>query len=595
VFFCKFLVTSTITLSIFVPTSINDHVICEKSNLPNSNDILGSNLELYINGYNLTSSRYVAAEIDQILNVTVYFTDSSDDSFISNANISLTGVLNDNFTENVILEHYNVSIRINNLNFGIHFFTIFAQKQEYESQSIVFTIEVKKKESNLQLFLNGDNETIGKYVEATIGDLVNVTVIYEDYSKLFIDNAEVIIVGEGIDFNLTQHPIYDQYNVSIDSDDLNFGINLLTFYAQKVNYQPQTIQIIIEVGEIVTNMNVFLNGINKTIDPSISIPIRKMLNITVIYLDIEHGNPITGATIQIVGEGFLLNLTENLLNHQYSIFINTSMLYLGVKILTVFCTKANYQFCSTDLRIEVARIRTNISTISGEIVFNLKGGDDYLLQIQLTDLESNVKILKATVTYTWAYGQGTLTDPEDDGIYEGTISNLVEGIFVINISVYAGDDYKFERFTITLNIVQPPQVVLLSSDADNPDLDGTFDLIWTSSEHADNYSIYVYNRYITEINSSVVLLKDQIGISPYLISGLLDGTYYYVVVAFNEYGNTSSNCIQVMVSGSIDEIIIPGYSLFILICIISIFSVIIIQRQLRHKNKRSKITLRDLC
>ena len=109
------------------------------------------------------------------------------------------------------------------------------------------------------------------------------------------------------------------------------------------------------------------------------------------------------------------------------------------------------------------------------------------------------------------------------------------------------------------------------------------------------YSIYVYNSYITQVNSSVVLLEVQIGNSPYLISGLLDGTYYYVVVAFNEYGNTSSNCIQVIVSGIVDEVIIPGYNLFTLIGIIFIFSVIIIQRQLRHKNKRSKTHIFFLC
>ena len=590
-----FLMTSTITLSIFAPTSINDHVIYEKSDLPNSNDILGSNLELYIDGDNLTSSKHVAAEMDQVLNVTVFFTDSSDDSFISNANITLTGALNDNFTENAILEHYNVSIRTNDLLFGINFFIIIAQKQEYASQIIAFTIEVKEKESNLQLFLNGNNETIGKYIEVTFGDLVNVTVIYEDYSKLFIDNAEVLIVGEGIDLNLTKHPIYDQYNVTIDSADLNVGIYFLTLYAEKLNYEPQTVQITIEIIEKETDLHIFLNGYNKTIDRTLSVPIRSLLNVTVKYFDYETGIGLSGATIQLVGEGLSLYFTENPTSHLYSIVINTIQLDIGVRFLIIYAQRLNYQSYSALLRIQVDRIHANITTVSGQTVINRQSGQSYDLEIELIDLDFSLPILNATVTYIWTYGQGTLTDPEDDGIYEGTISNLVEGTFVINISVYAGEDYEFERFTITLIVVQPPEAILLFSDADNPDLDGVFDLICTSSEHADNYSIYVYNRYITQINSSVVLLENQIGISPYLISGLLDGAYYYIVVAFNEYGNTSSNCIQIMVSGSVDEVIIPGYSLFILICIISIFSVIIIQRQLRHKNKRSKITLRDLC
>ncbi|MCJ7650915.1 MAG: hypothetical protein MUP85_20070, partial [Candidatus Lokiarchaeota archaeon] len=322
----------------------------------------GSNLLLFIDGNDLTSSRHVAAEIDQVLNVTVYFTDSSDDSFISNANIRLTGALNDNFTENVSLEYYNVSIRTNYLNQGINFLTIFAQKQEYVSQSIVFTIEVREKESNLQLFLNGNNETLGKSVEVTIGEFVNVTVIYEDYAKNFIDNAEVLIVGEGIDLNLTKNPIYNQYNVTIDSDDLNFGINLLTLYAKRDNYQPQTLIVRIEIIEKETDMHIFLNGLNKTIDRTLTLPIRSSLNITVKYFEYDTGLGILGATIQLVGESLDEFLTYNPSHQQYSITIDTNQLDIGVRFLTVYAQRTNYQSFSALLRIQIDRIRTNITT-----------------------------------------------------------------------------------------------------------------------------------------------------------------------------------------------------------------------------------------
>ncbi|MBY9016850.1 MAG: hypothetical protein KGD68_14265, partial [Candidatus Lokiarchaeota archaeon] len=421
----------------------------------------GSNLELYIDGDNLTSSRYIAAEIDQILNVTVYFADSSDSSFISNANLKLTGALNDNLTENAILQYYNISIRTIDLEQGINFLTIFAQKQGYVSQSILFTIEVIEKASNLQLFLNGNNETLGKSIELTIGELINVTVIYEDYAKLFIDNAEVIIVGEGIDSNLTKHSIYNQYNVTIDSDDLNFGINLLTLYAKRANYQPQTLIVRIEIIVKETDLHIFLNGLNKTIDRTLTLPLRKLLNITVKYLEFETGLSISGATIQLVGEGLSLNLTENPSLHHYSISVDTTQLDIGVRFLTIFAQRANYQSSSALLRIQVDRIRTNITTVSEETVINRQPGQNYRLEIKLLDLDFNINVLNATVTYTWTYGQDILSDPENDGIYEGTISNLREGTYVITISVYAGDDYEFERFTVTLNVVQPPEDILL--------------------------------------------------------------------------------------------------------------------------------------
>ena len=134
---------------------------------------------------------------------------------------------------------------------------------------------------------------------------------------------------------------------------------------------------------------------------------------------------------------------------------------LGGKLLTVYCNRTNYQPYSANLKIQVDRIRTNVSTYTGKTLFNLKPGDNFRLKVILSDLDFNSSILNATVTYTWDYGQGYLTDANNDGIYEGTISNLREGTFIVTISVYAGDDYEFERFTVTLNVVRPPEDTLL--------------------------------------------------------------------------------------------------------------------------------------
>ena len=94
----------------------------------------------------------------------------------------------------------------------------------------------------------------------------------------------------------------------------------------------------------------------------------------------------------------------------------------------------------------------------------------------------------------------------------------------------------------------PPSTYSLSSSADTPDLDGVFELDWTNSIRANNYSIYSYDSYISTINGSLMLLANQNATSPYSISGLLNGTYYYIAVAYNDFGNTSSNCIFIIVA-----------------------------------------------
>jgi hypothetical protein len=72
--------------------------------------------------------------------------------------------------------------------------------------------------------------------------------------------------------------------------------------------------------------------------------------------------------------------------------------------------------------------------------------------------------MNALVTYRWAYGQGTLTDPENDGTYVSEeLRNIPTGTYTITITASAGDEYGFETYTITLNIVSvsPPDFSLL--------------------------------------------------------------------------------------------------------------------------------------
>lgn len=85
----------------------------------------------------------------------------------------------------------------------------------------------------------------------------------------------------------------------------------------------------------------------------------------------------------------------------------------------------------------------------------------------------------------------------------------------------------------------------LTSDADKPDPNGRFNLTWSTSDYADNYSVYMHNSFIYEINGSVTLLDIGITDLNYSISGLTNGIYYYKIVAFNDIGNRNSNCIFV--------------------------------------------------
>jgi hypothetical protein len=83
----------------------------------------------------------------------------------------------------------------------------------------------------------------------------------------------------------------------------------------------------------------------------------------------------------------------------------------------------------------------------------------------------------------------------------------------------------------------PPNSFTLTSDADTPDTNGLFTLYWISSDNADNYSVYKDDALL---NSGLIYTQYYMEISS-------NGNYDFKVVAFNEYGNTSSNEITVII------------------------------------------------
>jgi len=91
-----------------------------------------------------------------------------------------------------------------------------------------------------------------------------------------------------------------------------------------------------------------------------------------------------------------------------------------------------------------------------------------------------------------------------------------------------------------------PDSFTLTSDADSPDPDGSFNLSWGVSFEANNYSVYQSNESIIEPNSTMEIISGNTN-RTYSFTNLTEGDYYFLVVAFNVHGNTSSNCLKITV------------------------------------------------
>jgi hypothetical protein len=174
-----------------------------------------------------------------------------------------------------------------------------------------------------------------------------------------------------------------------------------------------------------------------------------------------------------------------------------------------------------------------------------------------------------------------LTLPGGVAWYEKSTGILLNGTFSYGDGAY---NYTFDFIDTNAEFTYfvPPGDFELSTNAGTPsDNDGYFDLMWTSSDGALTYSVYQHSSYITEISDNLTLLGDGITDLSLALSGYIDGTYYFIAVAHNAYGDNLSNCIVVTVQipG------IPGYNLYFIFAAMSIVTIITIRKR---RKKRSE-------
>ncbi|MFX1312316.1 MAG: hypothetical protein ACFFHD_06855, partial [Promethearchaeota archaeon] len=419
-----------------------------------------TNLEIYINNSLYLTSQFYNTSVGEFLNITVLYKDASSGLLISSASVQLieSGIPT-NLTENLISNYYNITVETELLGAGVKFLTITANKDNYTFSSDVITLMINEKKTGIELFIDGIQYLDGATIEAEINDKLNVTIkYYDNITKTFLSGATVELIGKA---ELDENPALEYYNITISVFDLEKTLNRISIRAHAENYEFALIEFFIQVIERETEGELFLNNLNKTADPYLELPIGSLLNLTVKYTDGRTGEYIPGATIQLGGDlTEILNESTSL--DQYYIIINTNQLSLGLNIFTIIAERPNFQpFIIQKIYINIRRINTNITTVSGETTISSKPGKNVRLEIILYDLDFGGNITGAIVTFRWQYGEGEFTDLDNDGIYEAVIEDVPVGSFVITIYAYLGDNYDFEPFEVVLSVIRPRQNNLL--------------------------------------------------------------------------------------------------------------------------------------
>ena len=370
---------------------------------PDTSASIETELDLYLDGENATSNPSLTAYTNQFINLTVNYKEKITKNFIGGAIVDVNG----SGISEVLVEHYNnytIMLNTSILPIGANFLTVYARKDGYEPQPKVITVQVIQIETELKLYLNGDDKTNDSIIEIPITDMLNITVKYTDnQTRLPITNAMLQLIGQGSTFNLTEDTILGQYYILLDTTDLDLGIYNFMIVAESENYQTQSINFAIKLTVIPTKLQIFLNNTDKTSDPFIELAIRDVLNVTVKYTDNQTGFPIANATIQLLTDGFTFNFTDNIELGQYYFLLDTTDLQFGINTIAIIAEKENYttQIISFQIyltaRPSTLQLFLNNTDKTSDPFIELTITEMLNITVKYTDNQTGLPIANATV------------------------------------------------------------------------------------------------------------------------------------------------------------------------------------------------------
>ncbi|TFF87968.1 MAG: hypothetical protein EU549_03855, partial [Promethearchaeota archaeon] len=415
-----------------------------------------SALDLILNNYNRTIEKSVTVTYGKNVNITAIYKNSTN-GFISNASLSLSGTnfASQDLTENKTLEHYYIILNSTIFGVGETYLTLEASKRYFETREVTILINVINRDTELELFLNGEDKTLDKSQIVDYGTTLNVTVFYKDIeyaTSKHIENATVQLTGVGPVKDLTESIQHNNYYILIETNKLGVGNSYLTVEAQKQNYTIQSIRFKIEVQERDSYLDlVYLNYVQQTYVEQFW---NETVNIRTSYNDTGTDNFISGASLSLIGVDFALNFTE--MNTYYELNITTRKLSIGLNFLTISAERENYTSTSKTITINVKERTTTLTTYLKGIQstsLSIPWNETIDIEISYNDSVLNKFISGAGVSLTGSDLSETLSQSGER--YQVTINSreLTLGPNFLIISAKQ-DNYTLNTKTITITVIR---------------------------------------------------------------------------------------------------------------------------------------------
>jgi hypothetical protein len=418
-----------------------------------------TSLSVFLNGNNMTAFPTLSLPITSTLNITVKYTNPSG-VHIPNAVVKLTrlGYIDD-MIENPTLGQYSVIINVDNdLARGINLLEINAYRVTYDAKISSPSITIRKIYTQISSNSGVDTLDVKPELDANIkivlsnldfgGTVKNMTVTYDcDLGTGVLTDAD----QDGIYELVLKNVPVGNYPIQISvlaNENYEFGAYVFTLNALNSLLDSATVQLLLNDGA----------------ESIVEIPIGSTLKVGIKYTD-ASGQFISGAKVQMERLGFMVDLVEDTSLQQYTLILDVDAdLAKGLNQLKFHAKKIGYQLKTTDSRVTIRKIHTKLSSETGSNRIDIKPDDSFTLKIRLNNTDQNITIKNATVAYfSSTLGSGSLTDVDENGVFEIRFNDVPEGSHTVTITVYASDSYVFENYVVTIAAQRSPAEIQRSN------------------------------------------------------------------------------------------------------------------------------------
>jgi hypothetical protein len=383
----------------------------------------------------------------------------------------------------------------------LHTFLITIDPDQYQAQSKTIGVFITELGTTSVLFLNGTERPANYVYSVELTDYINVTVSYRDIGGNHISGANISrIIGGGLTENLTENKQYEQYSKLLYAKDFGEGIASMNVIIKKDNYNQQIIPFTIDIFQKKGDLELFLNGINRTLDDYVDYQWGDELNITVFFTDNETGF-IDGATVEIrKGTTILYTIPKDSPYEQYNRTINTAELGVGIHSLTITATKENYGISTKNIIITITLRDTSMEIlVDGESTstfdyFNTSIGKTVNITVFYIDVNTTGLVYNADINLLNLGSPKSIIKNDYYEQYNITLNASDFGTGIKTIEIIAErDNYTSRSESITFFIIERATEIFLY-------VNGTY------LEDGEQYPYDVENRQ--HLNISVIYRDD---------------------------------------------------------------------------------------